>query len=132
MRLYHNFFLLARPLVYYNGSNDPSLALQFKWSDNTFNANPDPPFHLNANPDPIFHFNAVPDPAPHQSEPLCDWSTAVLRIRDVYPGSRILISTHPGSRILILPIPDLGFRIPDPKTATKERGERKLLSYLFM
>ena len=24
---------------------------------------------------------------------------AVLRIRDVYPGSRILIFTHPGSRI---------------------------------
>jgi hypothetical protein len=28
------------------------------------------------------------------------------RIRDVYPGSRILIFTHPGSRI-----PDLGSRI---------------------
>jgi hypothetical protein len=28
-------------------------------------------------------------------------------------GSRILIFTHPGSRI------------PDPKTATKERGEKK-------
>jgi hypothetical protein len=38
----------------------------------------------------------------------------VLRIRDVYPGSRILIFTHPGSRI------------PVPKTATKERGEKKL------
>jgi hypothetical protein len=38
----------------------------------------------------------------------------VLRIRDVYPGSRILIFTHPGSRI------------PDPKTATKERGGKKL------
>jgi hypothetical protein len=38
----------------------------------------------------------------------------VLRIRDIYPGSRILIFTHPGSRI------------PDPKTATKERGEKKL------
>jgi hypothetical protein len=24
---------------------------------------------------------------------------SVLRIRDVYPGSRILIFTHPGSRI---------------------------------
>jgi hypothetical protein len=46
---------------------------------------------------------------------------SVLRIRDVYPGSRILIFTHPGSRI-----PDLGSRIPDPKTATKERGEKKL------
>jgi hypothetical protein len=40
---------------------------------------------------------------------------AVLRIRDVYSGSRILIFTHPGSRIR------------DPKTATKERGEKKLV-----
>jgi hypothetical protein len=44
----------------------------------------------------------------------------VWRIRDVYPGSQILIFTHPGSRIL-----DPGSRIPDPKTATKERGEKK-------
>jgi hypothetical protein len=50
----------------------------------------------------------------------------VLRIRDVYPGSRILIFTHPGSRI-----PDLGSRIPDPKTVTKERGEKNLLAYFF-
>jgi hypothetical protein len=28
-------------------------------------------------------------------------------------------------------IPDLGSRIPDPKTSTKERGEKNLLSYLF-
>jgi hypothetical protein len=34
----------------------------------------------------------------------------VLRIRDVYPGSRILIF-YPS-------------RIPDPKTATKERSEK--------
>jgi hypothetical protein len=40
---------------------------------------------------------------------------AVWRIRDVYPRSRILIFTHPGARI------------PDPKTATKERGGKKLL-----
>jgi hypothetical protein len=52
----------------------------------------------------------------------------VLRIRDVYPGSRILIFTHPGSRI-----PDLGSRFPDPKTATtkKERGEKKLVVIPF-
>jgi hypothetical protein len=43
----------------------------------------------------------------------------VLRIRDVYPGSRILIFTHPGSRI------------PDPKTATKERGEKKFVVITF-
>ena len=43
----------------------------------------------------------------------------MLRIRDVYPGSRILIFTHPGSRI------------PDPKTATKERGEKKLVVKSF-
>ncbi len=34
------------------------------------------------------------------------------------PGCRILIFTHPGSRI------------PDPKTATKERDEKNLMSYL--
>jgi hypothetical protein len=43
----------------------------------------------------------------------------VWRIRDVYPGSRILIFTHPGSRI------------PDPKTATKERGEKKFVVITF-
>jgi hypothetical protein len=43
----------------------------------------------------------------------------VLRIRDVYPGSQILIFTHPRSRI------------PDPKTATKESGEKNLLPYFF-
>jgi hypothetical protein len=50
-----------------------------------------------------------------QSEPLHpkNKNKAVWRIWDVYPGSRILIFTHPGSRI------------PDPKTATKERGEKK-------
>ncbi len=42
----------------------------------------------------------------------------MLWIRDVYPGSRILIFNHPGSQI------------PDPKTATKERGENNYLSYL--
>ncbi len=40
---------------------------------------------------------------------------AVWRIRDVYPGSRILIFTPPGSRI------------PEPKTATKEKGEKNLM-----
>jgi hypothetical protein len=44
----------------------------------------------------------------------------VLRIRDVYPGSRILIFTHPGSRI------------SDPKTATKERGEEKICCHTFL
>ena len=42
----------------------------------------------------------------------------MLRILDVYPGSRILIFTHPGSRI------------PDPKTVTKERGEKKFVIIL--
>jgi hypothetical protein len=41
--------------------------------------------------------------------------------------------TDPGclSRILILPIPDPGSRIPDPKTATKERGEKKIVVITF-
>ncbi len=50
-------------------------------------------------------------------------SFSVLRIRNVYPGSRILIFTHTGSRI-----PDLGSRFPDPKRAMKERGEKIFLS----
>jgi hypothetical protein len=44
---------------------------------------------------------------------------SVLRIRDVYPGS------------WFLPIPDPGSRIPDPKTAIKERGEKKLVVIPF-
>jgi hypothetical protein len=45
----------------------------------------------------------------------------LYRIPDVYPGSRIMIFT----------IPDPGSRIPDPKTVTKERGKKNLLSYFF-
>ncbi len=41
----------------------------------------------------------------------------MLRIRDVYPGSRILIFTHPGSRI------------SDPKTAKKERGKKIVIPF---
>ncbi len=43
----------------------------------------------------------------------------MLRIRDVYPGSRILNFTHPGSRI------------PDPKTVPKERDEKKFCYHTF-
>jgi hypothetical protein len=47
----------------------------------------------------------------------------VLWIRDVYPGSRILIFT---------PDPDFyPSRIPDAKTATKERGEKKFVVITF-
>jgi hypothetical protein len=44
---------------------------------------------------------------------------AVLRIRDVYPGFRILIFTHPGSRIS-----DPGSQVPDPgsKNSNKREG----------
>ncbi len=44
---------------------------------------------------------------------------SVLRIRDVYPRSRILIFTQPGSRI------------SDPETAAKERGEKKIVVILL-
>jgi hypothetical protein len=37
----------------------------------------------------------------------------------IYPGSRILIFTHPGSGI------------PDPKTAMKDRGEKKFVPIPF-
>jgi hypothetical protein len=48
------------------------------------------------------------------------WFQSVWRIRDVpdpdfYPSR----------------IPDLGSRIPDPKTATKERGEKKFVVIIF-
>jgi hypothetical protein len=43
---------------------------------------------------------------------------SVLRIRYVYPGSRILIF-YPS-------------QIPDPKTATKERVEKKFVIILFL
>jgi hypothetical protein len=49
-----------------------------------------------------------------------NWTSTELRIRDVYPASRVLIFVHPGSRI------------SDPKTATKEKNEKNLLSYLFL
>jgi hypothetical protein len=43
----------------------------------------------------------------------------VLRIWDVYPGSRTRIFVHPRSRIA-----DLGSWIPEPKAARTERGEK--------
>jgi hypothetical protein len=80
---------------------------------------------------------------------------AVLQIRDVYPGSRILIFTHPGSRIsdpgsripdlgsrisdpgsripdLRSRISDLGSQIPDSKTAKKEWGEKLVVRPFFV
>ncbi len=44
---------------------------------------------------------------------------SVLRIRDVYPGCRILIFTDPGSRI------------SDPKQQQKREVKNNLLSYLY-
>jgi hypothetical protein len=65
----------------------------------------------------------------------------VLQIRDVYPGSRI---SDPGSKNskkssvadpgCLSRIPDPDFypsRIPDPKTATQERGEKKFVVITF-
>ncbi len=50
-----------------------------------------------------------------------DQLSTMLRIRDVYPGSRIMI----------LPIPDLGSQIPDSKTQQKREVKTNLLSYFF-
>ncbi len=47
----------------------------------------------------------------------------LMRIRDVYPGSRILIFTHPGSRIL-----DLGSRIQKQQ---QKRWVKKFVIILF-
>jgi hypothetical protein len=43
------------------------------------------------------------------------------------PGSPI-----PDPGYSFLPIPDPGSRIPDPKTATKERGEKKFVVIPFL
>jgi hypothetical protein len=48
----------------------------------------------------------------------------VLRIRDVYPGSRILIFTHPGSRIS-----DPGSRIQKQQ---QKRGVKKIYCHNFL
>jgi hypothetical protein len=50
----------------------------------------------------------------------------LLSVADTGCLSRILIFTHSGSRIS-----DPGSRIPDPKTATKERGEKKICCQTF-
>ncbi len=44
------------------------------------------------------------------------WVRTVLRIRDVYPGSRILIFTHPGSRI---------------QKQLQKRGVKKIFCHIF-
>ncbi len=64
--------------------------------------------HGSADPDP----NPDPDPLqnvmdPHSAQ--CCGSGMFIPDPDFYPSR----------------IPDLGSRIPDPKTATKERGEKK-------
>ncbi len=60
-----------------------------------------------------------PDPDPVGKK----WSTqTVWRIRDVYPGSRILIFTHPGSRI----------SDPGSKNSNKREGWKKICCYNFL
>jgi hypothetical protein len=55
----------------------------------------------------------------------------IYRIRpSFYTVCQLIYIPDAGS--WLLPIPDLESRIPDPKTATKERGEKKLLSYFFV
>jgi hypothetical protein len=56
----------------------------------------------------------------HLSQP--DNILPVLRIR--------VFTVYPVFGLLTIPIPDPGFRIPDPTTATKEAGGKNLLVYL--
>ncbi len=65
----------------------------------------------------------------------------VLRIRDVYPGSRILIFTHPGFRIsnprsrISDPgsrIPDLGSRISDPGSRIQKQQQKRRVKKFFV
>ncbi len=83
----------------------------------------------------VLHFmldsdpNLVPKPEPEckrsGSSKAKSCGSSVLRIRDVYPGSRILIFTHPGSRI-----PDLGSQIQ--KQLQKRGVKNFLLSKIFL
>jgi hypothetical protein len=64
----------------------------------------------------------------HQPATQCELyysKTTVLPIRDVYPGSRILIIIHPGPQI-----PDLGSRFSNPKTTAKEEGKFFFIFFL--
>jgi hypothetical protein len=57
-----------------------------------------------------------------------------VSLTSLYTEAKYLSVADPGclSRILILPIPDPGSRIPDPKTATKERGEKKFVITFYV
>jgi hypothetical protein len=90
---------------------------------------PDPDFEYGSGSTDLIESGSNPDQKPWQR---CDGIGSfcvlgeyvpMLRIRDVYPGSRSSF----------LPIPDLGVgsRIPDPKMATKERGEKKFIYQAF-
>jgi hypothetical protein len=68
------------------------------------------------------HFRRSPAPPPPR--PLAECFLPVLRIRDVYPGSRILIFTHPGSRIS-----DPGSRIQKQR---QKRGVKKICCHTFL
>jgi hypothetical protein len=57
--------------------------------------------------------------------PQCIFLTATS-VADPGCLSRILIFTYPGSRFS-----DLGSQIPDPKTATKEKSEKKFVVIPF-
>jgi hypothetical protein len=56
----------------------------------------------------------------------------VLKIAEISVADPGCLSRIPDPDFYPPRIPDLGSWIPDPKTATKEWGEKNLLSYLFM
>jgi hypothetical protein len=67
--------------------------------------------------DPDSQSEEMVNPQPGR-QPIYLLAKAVLRIRDVYPGSRILIFPHPGSRI--------------QKQQQKRGVKKNLMSYLSM
>jgi hypothetical protein len=73
--------------------------------------------------DPDTVTEPAPDPTPDRIRLLSSLILTVWRIRDVYPGSRILIFTHPGSRIQ-----ELGSRIPKQQ---QNRVEKKIFVIPF-
>jgi hypothetical protein len=100
------------------------------WIRIGFNADPDPAFYLNADLDPVhilklnfYTKNTLIVGNRSENIRTLDqfWTISVLHISVADPGclSRIPVPDFYPSRI-----PDPGSRIPDPKTATKDRGEQ--------
>jgi hypothetical protein len=61
----------------------------------------------------------------------CNRRHCIERLKKSFKDSTQCCDTGSGTFIPFLSLPDPGSRIPGPISATKEEGEKKLLSYVF-